>query len=92
MTRKLLQSQATRDFAHSKSIPEFTGELENYFSEPVLDETGATNRYAQTIGEVPSRWVNGRSTDLDFNNQFLATVGLELVATHRPQVWLIMDR
>jgi len=89
---QLLQSQATRDFAHSKSIPEFTGELENYFGEPVLDETGATNRYAQTIGEVPSRWVNGRSTDLDFNNQFLATVGLELVATHRPQVWLIMDR
>jgi hypothetical protein len=29
---------------------------------------------------------------LDFNNQFLATVGLELVATSRPQEWLVMDR
>ena len=89
---QLLQSKATRDFARSKSIPEFTRELENYFSQPVIDETGATNRYDKTIGDVPSRWVNGRSTDLDFNNQFLATVGLELVATNRPQEWLLMDR
>ena len=87
----LLESKATRDFAHSKSIPEFTKELENYFSQPVLDETGATNRYDKTIGEVPARWVNGRSTDLDFNNQFLATLGLELVAAKRPQEWLVMD-
>jgi hypothetical protein len=50
------------------------------------------NRYDKTIGDVPSRWINGRSTDLDFNNQFLATVGLELVATKRPQKWLLMDR
>jgi uncharacterized protein (TIGR03435 family) len=89
---QLLQSKATRDFARSKSIPEFTRELENYFGRPVIDETGATNRYDKTIGDVPSRWVNGRSTDLDFNNQFLATVGLELVATSRPQEWLLMDR
>jgi uncharacterized protein (TIGR03435 family) len=89
---QLLQSKATRDFARSKSIPEFTRELENYFGRPVIDETGATNRYDKTIGGVPSRWVNGRSTDLDFNNQFLATVGLELVATSRPQEWLLMDR
>jgi len=89
---ELLQSKATSDFARSKSIPEFTGELENYFGQPVIDETGATNRYDKTIGDVPSRWVNGRSTDLDFNNQFLATVGLELVATKRPQEWLLMDR
>ena len=89
---QLLQSKATRDFARSKSIPEFIGELENYFSQPVIDETGATNRYDKTIGDVPARWVNGRSTDLDFNNQFLATVGLELVATSRPQEWLLMDR
>jgi hypothetical protein len=88
----LLQSKATRDFARSKSIPEFTSELENYFGQPVIDETGATNRYDKTIGDVPSRWVNGRSTDLDFNNQFLATFGLELVATNRPQEWLVMDR
>jgi hypothetical protein len=88
----LLQSKATLDFARSKSIPEFTRELENYFSQPVIDETGATNRYDKMIGDVPSRWVNGRSTDLDFNNQFLATVGLELVATNRPQEWLLMDR
>ena len=88
----LLQSKATLDFARSKSIPEFTRELENYFSQPVIDETGATNRYDKTIGDVPSRWVNGRSTDLDFNNQFLATVGLELIATNRPQEWLLMDR
>jgi uncharacterized protein (TIGR03435 family) len=90
--KQLLESKATRDFARSKSIPEFTSELENYFSRPVIDETGATNRYDKTIGDVPSRWVNGRSTDLDFNNQFLTTVGLELVATSRPQEWLIMDR
>jgi hypothetical protein len=38
------------------------------------------------------RWVNGRSTDLDFNNQFLATIGRELIATNRPQEWLVMDR
>jgi len=88
----LLQSKATRDFARSKSIPEFTSELENYFGRPVIDETGATNRYDKTIGDVPSRWVNGRSTDLDFNNQFLATIGLELVAANRPQEWLVMDR
>jgi uncharacterized protein (TIGR03435 family) len=89
---QLLQSKATRDFARSKSIPEFTGELENYFSQPVIDETGATNRYNKMIGDVPSRWINGRSTDLEFNNQFLATVGLELVASNRPQEWLVMDR
>jgi len=88
----LLESKVTRDFARSKSIPEFIGELENYFGRPVINETGATNRYDKTIGEVPSRWVNGRSTDLDFNNQFLATVGLELVATNRPQQWLLLDR
>ena len=89
---QLLQSKATRDLARSEAIPEFTSELENYFSQPVIDETGATNRYDKTIGNVPSRWVNGRSTDLDFNNQFLATFGLELVATNRPQEWLVMDR
>jgi uncharacterized protein (TIGR03435 family) len=89
---QLLESKATRDFARSESIPEFTGELENYFGQPVIDETGATNRYDKTIGDVPSRWVNGRSTDLDFNNQFLATVGLELVAAKRPQEWLVMGR
>ena len=89
---QLLQSKATRDFARSKSIPEFISELENYFSQPVIDETGATSRYDKTIGDVPSRWVNGRSTDLDFNNQFLATVGLELVATNRPQEWLLLER
>jgi uncharacterized protein (TIGR03435 family) len=89
---QLLESKATRDFARSKSLPEFTSELENYFGRPVIDETGATNRYDKTIGEVPARWINGRSTDLDFNNQFLATVGLELVAANRPQKWLLMDR
>jgi hypothetical protein len=89
---QLLQAKATRDFARSKSIPEFTGELENYFGQPVIDETGATNRYDKTIGEVPARWINGRSTDLDFNNQFLATVGLELVATNRSQEWLLLGQ
>jgi len=89
---QLLQSKATRDFARSTSIPEFTSALENYFSEPVIDETAATNRYDKAIGNVPSRWVNGRSTDLEFNNQFLATVGLQLIATNRPQKWLVIDR
>jgi hypothetical protein len=90
--RPLLQTKVTTDFAHSKSIPEFIGELENYFGQPVLDETGATDRYDKTIGEVPARWVNGRSTDLDYNNQFLATIGLELTPANRPQEWLLLDR
>ena len=90
--RPLLQTKVTTDFAHSKSIPEFIGELENYFGKPVLDETGATDRYDKTIGEVPARWVNGRSTDLDYNNQFLATIGLELTPANRPQEWLLLDR
>jgi hypothetical protein len=33
------------------------------------------------------------SIDSDFDNQFLATtVGLELVASKRPQKWLVMDQ
>ena len=89
---QLLQSKATRNFAQSKSIPEFAGELENYFSKPVINETGATNRYDKTIGDVPSRWVNGRTTDLGSNNTFLAQYGLELVSTNQPQEWLVMDK
>jgi len=89
---RLLQAKATTDFARSKSIPDFIGELENYFGRPVINETGATNRYDKTIGEVPARWINGRSTDLDFNNQFLATIGMELVAATRPQEWLLLDQ
>jgi hypothetical protein len=54
--------------------------------------TGPVSDRNARIGLVPSRWINGRSTDLDFNNQFLATVGLELVATNRSQEWLLMDR
>ena len=34
---QLLESKATRDFAHSKSIHEFTGELENYFGTVTRD-------------------------------------------------------
>lgn len=89
---QLLQSKATRDFAHSKSIREFTRELEACIGRPVIDETGATNRYDKAIGDVPSRWGNGRSADLGFNNQFLRTVGLELVAARRPQAWLVMEQ
>lgn len=89
---QLLQSKATTDFARSKSIHEFAGELENYFNKPVIDETGATNRYDKAIGEVPSRWVNGRTTDLDANNEFLTQYGLELVSTNCPQKWLVMDK
>jgi len=88
---QLLQSKATRDFARSKSIPEFTGELENYYSQPVIDETGATNRYDKNMELVPARWVNGRTTDLDANNKFLASFGLELAPARRPQEWLLMD-
>ena len=89
---QLLQSKATRNFAQSESIPELAGDLENYFSKPVIDETRATQRYVKAIGDVPSRWVNGRTTDLDANNKFLAQYGLELVSTNRPQEWLVMDR
>jgi len=87
----LLQSKATRDFAQSRAIPELASELENYFGQPVIDETGATNRYDKSLDLVPTRWVNGRTTDLDANNIFLATFGLELVPARRPQEWLVME-
>jgi hypothetical protein len=88
---QLLQSKATTDFARSKAISELAGELENYYSQPVIDETGATNRYDKNMELVPARWVNGRTTDLDANNKFLASFGLELAPARRPQEWLLMD-
>ena len=87
----LLSSQTTRDFAHSESIPELARDLENYYSQPVIDETATTNRYVNRIGEVPARWVNGRTTNLASNNQFLAQFGLELVPTNLPQKWLVLE-
>jgi hypothetical protein len=89
---RLLQSKATRDFAHSESTSELARDLENYYDQPVMDETGTTNRYVKRIGEVPARWVNGRTTDLATNNQFLARFGLELVPTNLPQEWLILEQ
>jgi uncharacterized protein (TIGR03435 family) len=89
---QLLQTKVTTDFAQSKSIPEFANELENYFSQPVIDETGATQRYDKTVELVPARWVNGRTTDLTTNNQFLAGFGLELVPAKRSQEWLVLDQ
>jgi len=89
---QLLQSKATTDFAHSKAISELVGELENYFNLPVIDETGATNRYDKTLELVPARWVNGRTIDLTTNNTFLAQYGLELVPTNQPQEWLVMEK
>jgi hypothetical protein len=35
--------------------------------------------------------VNDRTTNLDANNEFLATFGLELISEERPQEWLVMD-
>lgn len=89
---QLLQSKASTDFPRSKAISELAGELENYFSRPVIDETAATNRYDKTLEEVPARWVNGRTTDLEANNRFLAAFGLELAPAKRPQEWLVMER
>ena len=89
---QLLQSKVTMDFPHSKAISELAGELENYFSLPVIDETGATGRYDKGMELVPARWVNGRTTDLDANNQFLAAFGLELVPAKLPQEWLVMEQ
>jgi uncharacterized protein (TIGR03435 family) len=80
------------DFPHSKAISELAGELENYFSRPVIDETGAAGRYDKGMELVPARWVNGRITDLDANNQFLAAFGLELVPAKLPQEWLLMEQ
>ena len=88
---QLLQSKATKNFARSKSISELAGEMENYYNQPVVDETRATDRYDKSIGEVPARWVTGRTTDLATNNQFLAQFGLELIATNHPQEWLALD-
>jgi uncharacterized protein (TIGR03435 family) len=88
---QLLASKATKDFARSRSIHELADALENYYNQPVIDETGATNRYDQSIGQVPARWVNGRTTDLVVNNKFLASFGLELVPAKRPQEWLVLD-
>ena len=46
---QLLQSRASTDFTHSQALAELAGELENYFGLPVVDETGATGRYAQAV-------------------------------------------
>ncbi len=92
MDKPLLERKSDVEFANSKSIPELARELENYFSKPVIDETGLSNRFDKTIGDVPARWINGRTTDLDANNRFLETVGLQLVAAKRPQEWLVMGR
>jgi uncharacterized protein (TIGR03435 family) len=88
---ELLESKTDVDFPHSMAISELVGALENYFSMPVIDETGATNRYDRSIGRVPARWVNGRTTDLGANNTFLESFGLELVWAKRPQEWLVME-
>jgi uncharacterized protein (TIGR03435 family) len=88
---KLLQSKAPKIFARSTSLRELASGLENYFSLPVIDETGATDRYDKALEEVPARWVNGRTTDLVANNQFLAPFGLELVRARRSQEWLQLD-
>ena len=88
---QLLESKTDFDFSHSMAISELVGALENYFSKPVIDETGATNRYDRNMGLVPARWVNGRTTDLDANSTFLQSFGLELVRARRPQEWLVME-
>ena len=88
----LLQSKASTDFPHSKALSELAGELENYFRRPVVDETGAIGRYDKRVELVPARWVNGRTTDLDENNKFLAAFGLELVPGKLSQEWLVMER
>jgi uncharacterized protein (TIGR03435 family) len=88
---ELLESKTDVDFEHRKSIPELVFELENYFSKPVINETGATNRYDKSAELVPARWVNGRTTDLDANNAFLRSFGLELISAKRPQEWLVME-
>jgi hypothetical protein len=89
---QLLQSKATKDFAHSKAISELAVELENYFGQPVIDETGATNRYDKNLELVPARWFSGHNIDVNANNTFLAAYGLELVPATRPQAWLMLDR
>ncbi len=86
-----LRSRASTDFPHSQALAELAGELENYFGLPVVDETGATGRYDKSVGLVPARWVNGRTTDLDVNNNFLAAYGLELVPGKLSQDWLVME-
>jgi uncharacterized protein (TIGR03435 family) len=88
---QLLESKTDFDFSHSMAIPELVEALENYFSMPVVDETGATNRYDRNMGLVPARWVNGRTTDLDANSTFLQSFGLELVQAKRSQEWLVME-
>jgi hypothetical protein len=88
LRNRRLQEKA---LTHSMFISELAGDLENFFDIPVIDETGATNRYDRAMQEMPSRWVNGRTTDLDANNRFLAPFGLELVPDKRPQEWLAMD-
>jgi hypothetical protein len=89
---QLLETKTDVDFPHSMAISVLVGALENYFSKPVIDESGATNRYDRSLGLVPARWVNGRTTDLDANNTFLESFGLELVRAKRPQEWLVMEQ
>ncbi len=88
---QILESKTTEVFAESKSIREFIGELENYFGKPVEDQTGTVKRYDNKIGEVPARWVNGRTTDLDANNVFLNQYGLELVPNNKSIERLVLD-
>ena len=88
---QLLESKTDFDFSRSMAISELAEALENYFSMPVVDETGATNRYDRNMVMVPARWVNGRTTDLDANSTFLQSFGLELVQAKRPQEWLVME-
>ena len=73
-------------------MSDMAGDWENYFGKPVIDETGATNRYERRIALIPAAYVPGRTLDLDANNQFLAQFGLKLVPSHRRMEWLALDR
>jgi uncharacterized protein (TIGR03435 family) len=88
----LLESKTSRVFANSQSMPELAAEWENYFGEPVLDETGSGSRYDRKMGLIPAAYIPNRTKDLGVNNAFLAFYGLELVPAKQPMEWLALRR
>jgi tRNA A-37 threonylcarbamoyl transferase component Bud32 len=88
---QILETKVSRVFADSFTMSDMAGDWENYFGKPVIDETGATNRYERRIASIPAAYTPGRTLDLDANNQFLAGYGLKLVPSHRRMDWLVLD-
>jgi hypothetical protein len=103
--RAALESNVSQDFSLSRSLPELASDWEHYFGQPVLDQTGLTNRYDRKLALIPATEMvprvqgdysvyvgnTNRTTDLAANNDFLAQYGLTLVPASSSMEWLVMD-